>query len=349
VRIGITNQGQAAATNFMVEVNGAQLPVNGLGIGETIALFFPSVQNPVTASVDPTFMVAESNETNNSRTEMLPVPTPPLPCTGTPTFTPSPTPTPTATPSQTPTPTTLIGPFAVILVAPNDVLNIRSGPGVSNPSIGSFAREAVNVMRTGPSQLLDGSEWVEVLMPDGVNKGWVNSYYLTEYVSRETFCADPRIPAIITMLRDAVTTSNGALLGSLVSPKHGFHLNYWPSSNTVNYTSATAPTVFGDPQVMDWGSGGGSGRVDTGTFAQIVQPQVVDVLNSQYQLNCDALSYGGSYTNVVSYTNTNIHYYSVIKSPTPGIDFDWKVWLVRIEYVNGQPYLFGAVHYVWEP
>jgi hypothetical protein len=229
------------------------------------------------------------------------------------------------------------------------VLNIRSGPGVSNAIIGSFAREAVNVMRSGPTQQADGAEWVEVLLPDGVNKGWVNSYYLTEYVPRDTFCTDPRIPAIITMLRDALTSSNGPLLGSLVSPKHGFNLNYWPSSNTVNYTSATATTVFTDPQVMDWGSGGGSGRVDTGTFAQVVQPQMIDVLSSAYQLNCDALSYGGSYTNVVWYTNTNIHYYSVVKLPTPGIDFDWKVWLVRVEYVNGQPYLFGAVHYVWEP
>jgi hypothetical protein len=343
VRIGITNQGQAAATSFMVRVNDAQLPVNGLGVGETVSLFVPGDRNQVTAIVDPTSMIAESNETNNSRTEMLPVPTPPLPCIATPTFTPSPTPT------AIQTPTALIGPYAVILVAPNDVLNIRSGPGVSNPIIGSFARDAINVMRTGPSQQADGAEWVEVLLPDGINKGWVNSYYLTEYVSRDTFCTDPRIQPIISMFQEAMTSSNGPLFGSLVSPKHGFNLNYWPSSKTVNYTSTTAQTVFTDPQVMDWGSGGGSGRVDTGTFAQIVQPQMVDVLNSAYQLNCDALSYGQSYTNVSGYTNTNIHYYSVVQPPAPESVFDWKVWLIRVEYVNSHPYLFGAVHYVWEP
>jgi hypothetical protein len=98
---------------------------------------------------------------------------------------------------------------------------------------------------------------------------------------------------------------------------------------------------------MDWGSGGGSGIVDTGTFAQIVQPQFVDVLNSGYQLNCDTIVYGGSYTSVAAYADTNVHFYSVVKPPTTGLD--WKVWLVRIEYVNEQPYLFGAVHYVWEP
>jgi hypothetical protein len=126
------------------------------------------------------------------------------------------------------------------------------------------------------------------------------------------------------------------------------NMNYWPSSVTVNYTPATAQTVFTDLQTVNWGSGGGSGINDVGTFAQIVQPKMVDVLNSAYQLNCDALSYGQTYTNVVGYTNTNIHFYSVVKPPT-ALVMDWKVWLVRVEYVNGQPYLFGTVHYVWEP
>ena len=339
IRVPVVNQGQAAATSFTVQVNDAQQSVNGLGVGEMVILFFPGSWYQVTAIVDPNFMIAESDESNNSFTGMLPIPTAPLPCTVTPTFTPSPTPTGTPIP--------LTGPYAVTFVAPNDVLNIRSGAGASNPIIGSFAREAVNVMRTGPSQQADGTEWVEVLMPDGVNKGWVNSNYLTEYVSRETFCTDTRIPPLIEQLKQAMTSSNGTLLGSLVSPKHGLNMNYWASSNTVNYTSTTAQTVFTDPQVINWGSGGGSGIDDKGTFAQIVQPQFVDVLNSAYQLNCDEIIYGRSYTNVMQYADTNIHFYSVVKPPT--MVMDWKVWLIRIEYVNGQPYLFGAVHYVWEP
>jgi hypothetical protein len=240
-----------------------------------------------------------------------------------------------------------MGPYAVTLVAGNDVLNIRSASGANSPISGSFAHDAINVMRTGPTQQADGADWVEVLMPDGVNKGWVNFKYLTEYVARETFCADARIPQLIGQLKQAMTTSNGAQLGTLVSPKHGLNLNYWASSNTVNYTSATAQTVFTDPQIINWGSGGGSGINDMGTFAQIVQPQMIDVLNSAYQLNCDEIIYGRSYTNVMQYADTNIHFYSVAKPPT--MVMDWKVWLIRIEYVNGSPYWFGAVHYVWEP
>jgi photosystem II stability/assembly factor-like uncharacterized protein len=337
IRVWIKNNGQIAAGQFDVKVNTMNYMVTGLGAGETTSIFLPGYSNPVTATVDSINIVIESDEGNNSRSETLPVPTPPLPCV-----------TPTNAPTQTPTPApvTLTGPYAVVGVAPSDVLNIRSGAGIGNPPIDSFAPNAVNVMRTGPTASADNATWVEVQNPVG-GTGWVNSYYLTEYVSHETFCADGRIASLIEQLKGAVNQSNGALLGSLVSPTHGLNLNYWASSETVHYSSAAAQSVFTDPQVITWGSGGGSGKVDTGTFAQVVQPEMIDVLNSAYQLNCDALSYGQSYTDVSRYAATPIRFYSVVKPPTT--DLDWKVWLVRIEYVNGKPYVFGAVHYVWEP
>ncbi|MCI0551458.1 MAG: hypothetical protein L0287_10915, partial [Anaerolineae bacterium] len=95
VRVWVTNNGQAPAGTFTVNVNSAEQIVNGLGIGETKAIFFPGYSNPVTAIVDSSNTVAESNEDNNTRSETLPVPTPPLPC---------PTPTPTLTPTATNTP-----------------------------------------------------------------------------------------------------------------------------------------------------------------------------------------------------------------------------------------------------
>lgn len=80
VRVMIANNGQAAAGSFVMRVNGADQTVNGLGVGESTTLFFPNSANPVTAIVDLMNTVAESAEQNNSRTEMLPIPTPPLPC-----------------------------------------------------------------------------------------------------------------------------------------------------------------------------------------------------------------------------------------------------------------------------
>jgi photosystem II stability/assembly factor-like uncharacterized protein len=85
-RVWIKNNGQAAAGAFTVTVNNIQQTVNGLGIGETTALFFPTSTSPAIAVVDSTNAIPESNETNNTRVEMVPVPTAPLPCaTATPT------------------------------------------------------------------------------------------------------------------------------------------------------------------------------------------------------------------------------------------------------------------------
>jgi len=85
VRVFVTNSGQAAAGNFVVTVNGVTQTVNGLAAGQTTGIFFTGLGNPVTASVDSTGTVTESNENNNSRSEMVPEPTAPLSCTVTPT------------------------------------------------------------------------------------------------------------------------------------------------------------------------------------------------------------------------------------------------------------------------
>ena len=88
VRVFFDNIGQAASGSFVVNVNGATQTVSGLPADAGGAVFFVGAGNPVTVTLDSTNLVAESNETNNTFSGMLPVPTAPLPCT--PTFTPSP-------------------------------------------------------------------------------------------------------------------------------------------------------------------------------------------------------------------------------------------------------------------
>jgi hypothetical protein len=243
----------------------------------------------------------------------------------------------------TPTPISLQGPYAVIRVAPNDVLNIRSGPG-SFPIVASFSSGATNVMRTGQTTVADGAEWAEVQRPDG-GLGWVNSDYLTEYISHDTFCADPRITALIEELKQSMLQSNGDQFALLVGSKHGVAINFWRDVPPVNYTTATARSIFTDSTVYNWGAGPAAGP-GVSTFAQIVQPDMVDVFNSGYQLGCDNPSYADMFVN--PWPNTNIHYYSILKPPSSNV-FDWKVWLIGFEYVDGVPYLYGTVHYVWEP
>jgi hypothetical protein len=337
VRLNIVNNGQAAAGSFVVRVNNADQTVNGLGSGESITLFFSGsnspMNNPVSVLVDATGLITESDENNNSISQMVPVPTPPLPCI-TPTFTP------------TPAPAALIGPYAVINVGLNDVLNIRSGAGSSQSVVGSFPYNATNVMRTGATASAEGGTWVEVQNPSG-GTGWVNGSYLTEYVSQAAFCADTRIPGLIDQLNGSMNQSNGDMFASLVSPVHGVNVHLWAYAPAVNFSPSAAQTAFTSTQEYNWGSGGQSGKTDSGTFSQVIQPKMQDVLNApNMETYCDNLTKVFPLSNPWPYTN--IHYYNLYK-PSFGQTFNFRTWLIGIEYINGQPYLYSMVTIPWEP
>lgn len=110
VRVTVFNNGDVAAGPFFVAVNGQQKRIDsGLGVKAAATVWIAtSVSGQVTADVDATNLIAESNENNNSLTQFLPVPTLPPTCTPTSAPTDTHTPTPTITPpdTSTPTPTT---------------------------------------------------------------------------------------------------------------------------------------------------------------------------------------------------------------------------------------------------
>jgi hypothetical protein len=202
-------------------------------------------------------------------------------------------------------------------------------------------------MKTGATAMADGAEWSEIQRLDG-GFGWVNSTYLTEYVTSQAFCADTRVLTLIDQLKSSMSASNGDLFASMVGPEQGIAINLWRGAALVRYTNITARNIFTDPTIYDWGTPPGEGGPGiNGTFAQIVQPEFVAVFNSTYQLGCDNPSYAAGMS-PDPWPHTNIHYYSILKPPTANL-FDWKVWLVGFEYVDGRPYLYGTLAYIWDP
>jgi hypothetical protein len=137
-------------------------------------------------------------------------------------------------------------------------LNIRSGPGAGKPVTGTFAATATNVMRTGPSSMVDGDLWVEVQNPGGGN-GWVNTAFLTEYVSPTSFCANSGVNTFLVSLDTALTTNNGVALSGLVSPLHGMTVYLWRYGNSVTFEQNDARWVFGSTYEHHWGQAPGSG------------------------------------------------------------------------------------------
>ena len=245
----------------------------------------------------------------------------------------------------TPTPATLIGPYAVVNVSVSDVLNMRAGAGVSQNIVGYIANDATDVMRTGPSTSADGAMWVEVRRNDGLI-GWVNSYYLTEYVTHETFCADSRILPLIEQARQSMNQANGNLLGPIVSPVHGVNMHLWAYGPGINFSQATAANIYNDTTVYNWG-GGPSGIPDTGTFNVTVKPKYQDAFNApNRETYCDDLT--KVYPLSRPWPYPNIRFYNLYK-PASGQTFDFRTLLIGIEYINGQPYIYGMVNIVWEP
>lgn len=85
VRITIANNGSGGAGSFVVDANGQQATVAaGLAANAQIDVWIAlSTSGNVTAVVDPTNQIAESNEANNTLSQLLPVPTPVPTCTPT--------------------------------------------------------------------------------------------------------------------------------------------------------------------------------------------------------------------------------------------------------------------------
>ena len=79
--IGIANAGSVDAGSFVVDVNGAHQTIDdGLAVDEKVSLWFSGFSSGENvAFVDATMQVDEMNELNNEVSQILPVPTLPLP------------------------------------------------------------------------------------------------------------------------------------------------------------------------------------------------------------------------------------------------------------------------------
>jgi hypothetical protein len=232
-------------------------------------------------------------------------------------------------------------------VAEGDVLNIRQLAGVSYPVVGTFAWDAIDVMRTGPiAGGQDGTMWMEVQNPSG-GTGWVNAFYLTEYVSHDAFCTDTRIAPLMEKLKTSMNQSDGLMLSQIVSPEHGMNVHLWAYQPPVSYTPEQAVGAFVSTEIFNWGAGP-RGEPDYGTFKDIIQPKLLDVLNApNMETYCESLD--KVYPLYRPWPYEGIHYYNLYRPGTPGIELDFRTWLIGIEYYKGEPYIYSMVTIMWEP
>ena len=166
-------------------------------------------------------------------------------------------------------------------------------------------------------------------------------------VSHEAFCADTRVSLLIEQLKASMNQSNGDMFAALVSPTHGVDVRLWAYSSAVNFNAASAQNIFTSTDTYNWG-GGPRGIPDFGSFKDLIQPKLLEVLNApNLETYCDDLTKVFPLSNPWPYPD--IRYYNLYKPATPGVDFDFRTWLIGFEYINNQPYLHSLVTIVWEP
>jgi hypothetical protein len=242
--------------------------------------------------------------------------------------------------------------YAVVMVAEDNVLNVRTAPGIDNPILETLPPNSRDLRLTGGRQTADGAEWWELSLTSG-SAGWASAAFLTQQVPSEAFCADPRVKARLLAFVEALQKQNGPALMELISPIHGLTVrhNWW--NPEVVFSAGQAGELFEDQTSYNWGAGEGSALPIQGSFAAVILPRLQDVFSGPYQQPCNNLEINvasGPTTGQViwPFEYANLNYIALYRPAAPGDELNWRTWAVGFEIIDGIPYVLALVQYYWE-
>jgi len=262
----------------------------------------------------------------------------------------SPTPTPDFAPPTPIPPQISSKSMAIILVSEGQFLNAHLDPNKASAIVATIPANTVEIPRTGEEKFDGEVLWAKIQASTG-EASWVDARYLTEYIPPADFCLDSRISFLLEDFKIALKNEDGELFASLVSPAHGLDFRYYRYGTLANYTPEEAAWVFQSDYAVNWGNEPGSGFEKIGTFSEIPLPMLLEVFDTNYELYCNDAGVAENFApEPWIYEYANINFYQVLKPGTEQYDsMDWRSWLVGIEYVKNEPYLFALIHFEWEP
>jgi hypothetical protein len=260
-----------------------------------------------------------------------------------------PTPRPSATPQPTASPLPVAWkaePYAVVGVVSDDVLNVRSGPGVGYRVVTTIPFNGLGVQVGEPGQRVDGSLWVPVRY--GGVSGWANSRFLARQVGSADGAAVARAAQIILALRDRQMTR----LAAWVHPEQGVRFSpyaYVTAGDQV-FSADELPGLFADPTVRLWGAFDGTGDPIELTFAEYYRRFVYDVDFAEPEvlgLN-ERVGLGNSLDNIADFYPGAVfveYHFSGFEPQYGGMD--WRSLRLVLVQRGGTWYLVGLVHDEW--
>ncbi len=237
--------------------------------------------------------------------------------------------------------------YRVIHVDENDVLNVRSGPGIENDIVTSLEPGSGGVRIVGFGQLVGDSTWVPINVDQ--TSGWVNSRFLTEEIPGDEFCNDPETAALLDQLRTAIQNRDGDALTAISNPERGLRFRRYWHAEGVRFENQQINNLFNLSQSYFWGVADGSGEDINGSFSEIMLPLLDRNLLQATQTGCNEILHGGTAGIIqLPFRYEGANYYSLYRPAPADQELDWGSWAIGIERWQGEYFISFLVHYQWE-
>ena len=250
--------------------------------------------------------------------------------------------------AQVETPTPIVSPdvYAVVDVALDAALNVRSAPGADSPVLGSIPPYGMGVQIIGPEQHMGGEQWAPVRF--GKLEGWVK----TAHLARQVGAADEAVAIRAIEAIQALKSRDLEALASLVHPEKGVRLSPYSfvRRDDLIFYQEQIPGLWADPTIYSWGNYDGSGMPIELSFEVYYLEFIYDVgFARPYTLGFNATLGRGNSINNLSEAYPEAAF---VEFHFPGFDpqyegMDWRSLHLVFEQVNGAWFLVGVVHDEW--
>jgi hypothetical protein len=249
----------------------------------------------------------------------------------------------------------VLGVFAVVGVASDDVLNVRARPGVAHPIVTTIPYHGLDVEVHAGGQEVSGSWWVPVTY--GGVTGWANNHYLARQVGWLNQAVTARAAQAILALRDRDLQQ----LAGAVHPSKGLRFSPYTYVRVepgprgeldLVFSAAQIPGLWSNATVYHWGTAEGSGNPIDLTFAGYYDEYIYDVdFAHPHVIGFDQTIGMGSMINniaeVYPQAVTVEYHFEGFEQQYAG--YDWRSLRLVLEQAGEDWVLVGIVHAEWTP
>ena len=236
--------------------------------------------------------------------------------------------------------------YAVVNVAPDDVLNIRAGPGVDAPVVGKIPSYGLGVRIREAGAQARPSAWVPIRYKNLT--GWVNRRYLARQVGSMDESVSTQAGQIIWALKQ----KDMETLSRLVHPDKGVRFSPYTyvRNEDLVFGPADIQNLMLEKGIHNWGYFDGTGQPIDLTPAEYFLRFVYDSdFVRPHQVGCNTvIGRGNTINNIATFYPRAIfiEYHFTGKDPQQS-GLDWRSLRLVLEEQKGVWYLVGIVHDEW--